>query len=131
MWGRLISTVLLWPGTFTITSLSHVFGTRRYPTPDDSKNNLLLALLTMGEGWHNNHHHYQSAANQGFFWWEIDISFAVLRVLRWCGLVCDLRRPGSRALTFRNVEVQGQREPANAVAQNSRFGEAPGLSRRT
>ena len=72
VWGFVVSTVLLYHGTFTINSLSHLFGKRRYETTDDSRNNLLLALITLGEGWHNNHHHYQSIANQGFFWWEIE-----------------------------------------------------------
>jgi stearoyl-CoA desaturase (Delta-9 desaturase) len=92
-WGFVVSTVLLWHGTFTINSLSHVFGKRRYETEDDSKNNWLLALLTMGEGWHNNHHHYQSTANQGFYWWEIDLSYYVLWSLSKVGLVWDLRKP--------------------------------------
>ncbi|RYZ64518.1 MAG: acyl-CoA desaturase, partial [Proteobacteria bacterium] len=59
VWGFFISTVLCWHGTFTINSLSHVFGTRRYTTTDTSRNNWLLAIVTMGEGWHNNHHAYQ------------------------------------------------------------------------
>jgi stearoyl-CoA desaturase (delta-9 desaturase) len=98
VWGGLVSTVLLWHGTFTINSLSHIYGTRRYETTDQSKNNLLLALITLGEGWHNNHHHYQSSANQGFFWWELDVSFLVLRVLEKLGLVWELRRPPASIL---------------------------------
>jgi stearoyl-CoA desaturase (delta-9 desaturase) len=72
--------------------LSHLFGTRRYDTSDTSKNNWLLALLTLGEGWHNNHHHYMASARQGFFWWEIDITYYTLKVLSWVGLVWDLRK---------------------------------------
>jgi len=98
-WGFLVSTILLYHGTFTINSLSHLFGTRRYATADDSRNNWLLALITLGEGWHNNHHHYQSSANQGFFWWEIDISYMFLCGLRCLGLVWDLRKPSEKALT--------------------------------
>jgi hypothetical protein len=78
---------------FTINSLSHILGRRRYPTADSSKNNVLLALLTIGEGWHNNHHHYMASARQGFFWWEVDITFYVLRVLSWFRIVWDLREP--------------------------------------
>ena len=77
LWGFVLSTVLLWHGTFTINSLAHVWGSRRYPTTDTSRNNFFLALITMGEGWHNNHHHYQSTANNGFFWWEIDLSYNI------------------------------------------------------
>ena len=93
VWGFFVSTTVLWHGTFTINSLAHVFGSRRYPTTDTSRNNWLLALITLGEGWHNNHHHYQRATNQGFFWWEIDIAYYVLRVLSWFGLVRDLHTP--------------------------------------
>jgi stearoyl-CoA desaturase (delta-9 desaturase) len=92
-WGYFVMTTVLWHGTFTINSLSHVFGSRRYRTTDTSRNNWLLALITMGEGWHNNHHHYQSTANQGFYWWEIDFSYYLLRLLSWLGLVWDLRTP--------------------------------------
>lgn len=98
MWGFFVSTVLLFHGTFTINSLSHVFGSRRFRTADTSKNNLLLALITLGEGWHNNHHHYCSSANQGFYWWEVDLSYYALRGLAAVGLVWDLRKPPKRVL---------------------------------
>lgn len=91
LWGFLVSNVLLWHGTFTINSLSHVFGNRRFNTTDTSRNNLLLALITMGEGWHNNHHHYMSSTRQGFYWWEIDVSYYLLRVCSALGLVWDIR----------------------------------------
>jgi stearoyl-CoA desaturase (delta-9 desaturase) len=91
IWGFFISTVVCWHGTYTINSLSHVFGRQRYRTGDSSRNNWLLALITLGEGWHNNHHHYPSAARQGFYWWEIDITFYVLKVLSWFGIIWDLK----------------------------------------
>jgi len=92
-WAFAVSTVVLYQATFCINSLAHLWGTRRYQTTDTSRNNLLLALVTMGEGWHNNHHHYQSTANNGFFWWEIDLTYSVLKVLSWFGVVWDLRTP--------------------------------------
>jgi stearoyl-CoA desaturase (delta-9 desaturase) len=92
VWGGLVSTVLLWHGTFTINSLAHLIGRRRYDTDDDSRNHWLLALITLGEGWHNNHHHYMSSANQGFRWWQIDLAFYGLVVLEKLGLIWDLRR---------------------------------------
>jgi stearoyl-CoA desaturase (delta-9 desaturase) len=98
VWGYFVSTTILWHGTFTINSLSHVFGSRRYQTTDTSRNNWALALLTMGEGWHNNHHYYMSSANQGFFWWEVDASYYVLKALSWLGLVWDLRTPPQHVL---------------------------------
>jgi stearoyl-CoA desaturase (delta-9 desaturase) len=106
VWGFVISTVLCYHITFSINSLSHLICSRRYATSDDSRNNLVLALLTLGEGWHNNHHHYQSSANQGFFWWEIDISYCIIRTLAFFGLVWDVRRPGAKALNYRNVDVR-------------------------
>jgi stearoyl-CoA desaturase (delta-9 desaturase) len=91
LWGFLVSNVLLWHGTFTINSLSHVFGSRRFKTTDTSRNNFFLAILTMGEGWHNNHHHYMSSTRQGFYWWEIDASYYLLKICSMLGLVWDLR----------------------------------------
>jgi len=89
VWGFLISTVALFHGTFTINSLDHMIGTRRHNTPDTSRNNAVLALITLGEGWHNNHHHYAVPARQGFFGREI--YHLLLRVLAFLGLVWDLR----------------------------------------
>jgi stearoyl-CoA desaturase (delta-9 desaturase) len=93
LWGYFVSTVMLWHGTFLVNSLAHVVGRRRYATTDSSRNSLLIALATMGEGWHNNHHHYQSTANQGWFWWEIDVSYYLLRALERLGVVHGLRKP--------------------------------------
>jgi stearoyl-CoA desaturase (delta-9 desaturase) len=91
VWGFFISTVLCYHGTYTINSLSHVFGRQRYRTGDTSRNNWLLAIITLGEGWHNNHHHYPNSARQGFYWWEIDVSYYVLKVLSWLGIIWDLK----------------------------------------
>ncbi len=103
--GFFLSTVLLYHGTFTINSLSHVFGSQRYDTGDDSRNNWFLALITLGEGWHNNHHHYQASARQGFHWYEIDITYYVLKMISWTGLIWDLREPPAHVIarTRRNA----------------------------
>ncbi len=93
IWGYAISTTVLWHLTYSINSLAHRWGTRRYDTTDDSRNNLLLALLTFGEGWHNNHHHYMASTRQGFFWWEVDVTYYILRALAAAGVVWDLREP--------------------------------------
>jgi stearoyl-CoA desaturase (delta-9 desaturase) len=90
VWGFFVSTVLCYHGTYTINSLCHRWGTRRYATRDDSRNNALLALVTLGEGWHNNHHHYPSAVRQGFYWWEIDLTYYLLRGLAALGVIWDL-----------------------------------------
>ena len=91
--GFLWSTVLVYHATFCINSLAHVRGSKRYVTGDDSRNNWLLAIFTMGEGWHNNHHAYQSSVRQGFKWWEFDPTYYLLRALSWTGLVWDLKTP--------------------------------------
>ena len=91
VWGFVLGTVLLFHGTFFINSLTHVWGTRRFETPDQSRNNFLLALITLGEGWHNNHHHYQAACRQGIRWWEFDPTYYVLKALSWIRVVRDIR----------------------------------------
>jgi stearoyl-CoA desaturase (delta-9 desaturase) len=91
VWGFAVAQVLCWHGTFTINSLSHIWGGRRYKTGDDSRNNPVLAVITLGEGWHNNHHHYQLSARNGFFWWEYDVTYYGIKALSYVGLVWDVR----------------------------------------
>jgi stearoyl-CoA desaturase (Delta-9 desaturase) len=98
LWGYAVSTCALMHGTFAINSLAHVYGSRRYETGDTSRNNWWLALATLGEGWHNNHHRYMSSARQGFHWWEVDVTYYVLKVLSWTGIVWDLRPPLPRLI---------------------------------
>jgi stearoyl-CoA desaturase (Delta-9 desaturase) len=100
--GFFWSTIALYHGTFFINSLAHQTGSQRYLTGDDSRNNFWLALITLGEGWHNNHHHYQSSARQGFRWWEVDVSYYVLKVMSWTGLVWELRAPPEAILRGEN-----------------------------
>jgi stearoyl-CoA desaturase (delta-9 desaturase) len=108
VWGLVVSTLAVFHATMLINSLAHVWGSRRFATADASRNNALLALITFGEGWHNNHHHYMSSARQGFRWWELDVSYCVLRVLAWVGLVHDLREPPASA------RVSRRRDPVDA-----------------
>jgi len=91
VWGFCISTTALYHVTFSVNSIGHRFGRRRYDTTDDSRNNALLALLALGEGWHNNHHRFPGAARQGLARWELDVTWLALRVLGALGLVHDLR----------------------------------------
>ncbi|RQH16465.1 acyl-CoA desaturase [Bradyrhizobium sp. RP6] len=113
--GFLWSTVVLYHATFCINSLAHVHGHKRYVTGDDSRNNWLLALLTMGEGWHNNHHAYQASARQGFYWYEIDLTYYVLVVMSWLGIVWDLKTPPVQVL--RNEHRLGSRAIRQAAEQ--------------
>jgi len=98
VWGFFISTVILFHATVTINSLAHRWGTRRFPTRDDSRNNLWLALLTFGEGWHNNHHRFPGTARQGVLWWEIDLTWYGLRLMAALGLVRQLKPLPARVL---------------------------------
>jgi len=91
VWGFFISTICLYHATYTINSLAHRHGSKRYNTGDDSRNNLWLALLTLGEGWHNNHHRYPASTRQGFAWWEIDITYILLRLMSLIGLISALK----------------------------------------
>jgi stearoyl-CoA desaturase (delta-9 desaturase) len=93
IWGFGVSTVLLWHGTFTINSLAHLIGRRRYQTTDDSRNSLILALVTCGEGWHNNHHRYPASAAQGFYKHQIDTGYYALRVAQLLGIVRNVLKP--------------------------------------
>ena len=102
--GFFLSTVLLWHATFTVNSLAHVMGRRRYATEDTSRNSVFIALLTMGEGWHNNHHYYQASSRQGFFWWEFDPSFYLLKAFSWVGIVRDMKVPNASTLAANRIK---------------------------
>jgi stearoyl-CoA desaturase (delta-9 desaturase) len=118
VWGYFVSTVLLWHGSFSINSLSHLFGSRRYETGELSRNNWLLAIITTGEGWHNNHHHYQSSVRQGFRWWQIDVTYYLLRMISWTGLIWDLREPPEHVVNApRPVELGEALGATNAAPQ--------------
>ena len=102
IWGFFVSTIVLFHATVTINSLAHQFGTRRFETRDDSRNNWMLALITFGEGWHNNHHHFPGSARQGFRWWEIDLTWYGLKLLAAVGLIRELK-PVPAALLLRHA----------------------------
>jgi stearoyl-CoA desaturase (delta-9 desaturase) len=91
VWGFFISTTFLFHATCAINSLAHTLGSKRFDNDDESRNSLFLALITLGEGWHNNHHQYQASARQGFYWWEIDISYYLIRLLGFAGIVWDIK----------------------------------------
>ena len=91
MWGGVIRVVAVWHVTWSVNSLCHVWGSRSFDTTDDSRNNLLIALLACGEGWHNNHHHDPSSARSGLSWSQPDISYAVIRAFEILGLIWEPR----------------------------------------
>ena len=97
VWGFVVSTTVLFHATASINSVAHLIGRRRYDTGDDSRNNFLLALLTLGEGWHNNHHKHMACTRQGFYWWEIDLTYYGLKLLSYTGLIWDLKPVPAKA----------------------------------
>jgi len=107
VYGFGLSTVLRYHSTFAVNSLTHVFGRRRFATKDHSRNNWLIALVTLGEGWHNNHHYYPASERQGFYWWEIDLTHYVLTVLAWCHIVWAMHAPPAR-MYHRTLTSQGR-----------------------
>ncbi len=109
VWGFCVSTVLLWHAIHAIGSFGHRFGGyRRFATTDNSRNKWFLGIVLLGEGWHNNHHFYPASARAGCRWWEIDPVYWVLCLLRWAGLVWDVRVPPPRALAATDPHEQAQ-----------------------
>jgi stearoyl-CoA desaturase (delta-9 desaturase) len=99
LYGYVVSTVLLYHATFSVNSLAHKFGRRRFAVNDESRNNFWVALVTLGEGFHNNHHYYPASERQGFYWREIDVTHFCLMALAWFRVVWDLKTPPERILT--------------------------------
>jgi stearoyl-CoA desaturase (delta-9 desaturase) len=97
VWGFVVSTTVLFHATASINSVAHIIGSKRYDTGDESRNNFLLALITLGEGWHNNHHQHMGCVRQGFYWWEIDITYYVLKLLTLCGVIWELKPVPTKA----------------------------------
>ena len=91
LWGFCLRIVYGLHCTWLINSATHIFGSRRFETSDDSRNSFILAVLTFGEGWHNNHHAHQTSARHGMLWYEFDISWITLKILKSVGLVWGVR----------------------------------------
>ncbi len=99
VWGVFVRTVFVWHGTWLVNSASHIWGYRTYDTGERSTNNWWVAALTFGEGWHNNHHAFLSSAAHGLRWWEVDVTYATIRLLNWLGLAKNVRvaKPAEQA----------------------------------
>jgi stearoyl-CoA desaturase (delta-9 desaturase) len=112
VWGFVISTVLLIHATLCINSLAHRYGHRDFETDDQSRNNLFLAIITLGEGWHNNHHFYAGSVRQGFYWWQIDVSYYILKLMSYFGLVWSMNPVPEKVYQYRNDhEVTNPHQP--------------------
>ena len=95
-WGFFVSTVLVHHAIYSVNTIGHLFGSRRFESSDQSRNNVVVALLTFGDGWHNNHHFYPRSARHGFYWWEVDLTLYILKALSYLGIVWDLQTPPQR-----------------------------------
>jgi fatty-acid desaturase len=96
VWGVFVRTVLHLHFTWSVNSVTHMWGYRNYETDDDSRNNAIIAFFSNGEGWHNNHHADPRSARHGHMWWEIDVAWLTIRFLEIAGLARDVRLPGQR-----------------------------------
>jgi sn-1 stearoyl-lipid 9-desaturase len=103
VWGAAVRTVLVWHITWSVNSVTHLWGYRNYETPDNSRNNVLIGLLAGGEGWHNNHHAAPASARHGHKWWEFDVAWLTIRVLMMFGLATKVTLPSPNlAATFKS-----------------------------
>jgi len=111
LYGFVLSTVVAYHCTFAVNSVAHRFGRRRFETDDDSRNNWLVALFTLGEGWHNNHHDYPAAERHGLFWWEVDVTHYALAFLAWSGIVWNVRTRPAHIYATEGPRVQSAVSP--------------------
>jgi stearoyl-CoA desaturase (delta-9 desaturase) len=104
VWGVFVRTVAVWHITWSINSVTHLWGYRNFETHDASRNNWLVGLLSNGEGWHNNHHAQPRCAAHGQRWWELDVSYLTIRVFAWLGIAWGVVLPGERRALERPEE---------------------------
>ena len=116
IWGFCLPTMTLAHATFAINTVNHLFGTRRFSTPDDSTNNALTAFFAVGEGWHNNHHRYQRAARNGFYWWELDLSYYVIWTMEKLGLAWDVQAVPDRIYREARIGAVPMSEDEEAIS---------------
>lgn len=121
VWGVFVRTVFVWHGTWLVNSASHIWGYRTYKTGELSTNNWWVALLTFGEGWHNNHHAFLSSAAHGLRWWEVDLTYALIRLLSVLGLARDIRLPPPAALSSSDVPLEDRPEWSASSLSASRM----------
>ena len=115
VWGVFVRTVLVWHVTWSINSVTHLWGYRNYETDNSSRNNVIIGIISNGEGWHNNHHAYPQSARHGHLWWEFDLTWLAIRLLAALGLVRDVITPSSTAWSQRIMPVANA-APASAPA---------------
>ncbi len=106
LWGVFLRVVVGLHCTWLVNSATHLWGSRRFNTSDDSKNSFLVALITFGEGWHNNHHAHPRSARHGMTWWEVDLTWMQLRVMQWLGLAWDVQVPSAAQIAHKSLSVE-------------------------
>ena len=115
IWGAIVRTVLVWHITWSVNSLTHIFGYRTYRTDEGSRNNFFVTLLTFGEGWHNNHHYDQTSASMWHRWWEVDMNYIFIRFLEKIGLARNVIMPKHVRSARRKKEIQSTRRDRLSV----------------
>ncbi|HEY1909661.1 MAG TPA: fatty acid desaturase [Vicinamibacterales bacterium] len=116
VYGFCLPTMTLAHATFCINTVNHLFGSRRFETMDDSRNNPITAFFAVGEGWHNNHHRYQRAARNGFYWWEFDLTWYTMKAMAALGLVWDMQPVPARIYEeARQLKAQRAAQPVTSV----------------
>lgn len=117
-WGPVLGTILAYHATFCINSVTHLWGTRRYDTGDDSRNVSWLSYINFGEGWHNNHHYYPHSANLGFHWWQFDPTYYLILLAEKVGLVWDVKKAPLRAVEGQVRRAKPRPEHPEVVESN-------------
>jgi fatty-acid desaturase len=112
LWGIFLRQVIGWHSTWLVNSATHLWGSRRFETRDDSRNNGLIAALTFGEGWHNNHHAHPRSAKHGLTWAEFDVNWVQIKFLEKLGLVSDVYGYEIEKKTEADMEAKTMRKAA-------------------
>jgi stearoyl-CoA desaturase (Delta-9 desaturase) len=103
IWGGLVRIFLMQHVTWSVNSVCHVWGRRPFKNSDHSTNNLPVAIVSLGEGWHNNHHAFPTSARHGLYWWQFDATYVVIVVMKWMGLIWNVRVPSESAMMAKKV----------------------------
>ena len=107
-WSAVVRVVLMHHATWSVNSICHFFGYQSFRSNDESRNNPLVAMISLGEGWHNNHHAFPTSARHGLRWYEFDASYVVIRTLELVGLAWDVRRPSDSAMKLKAIGAAAQ-----------------------
>ncbi len=111
LWGGLVRLFLSSHMAWSVNSICHTFGRRDFQTNDRSRNQWVVGLLGLGEGWHNNHHAFPRSAFHGLRWWQVDFSGYIIRLLERLGIIYDVQRVPPELLARR-----ASRRPETSVA---------------